>query len=236
MPAFEREQRVSPHARKRSDSAPKTHGGGEPGGLTPTGPADNRTLLRRVTFDLTGLPPTPEQRAAFEADTSPQAFAAVVDRLLAKARTARSDWGAAACLDDKDHDELERCLENLGLKSKLIRVEHHVAHQSNAFYASGYERALVVTIDAYGSGLSGSIAVGDLENGVRRLVAFDFLLTATLGAASGFTSGLSRFVLGVMNVLFQMTSEGIQHCSTQSRPGQSQAAGLSSPPPPPPPH
>jgi mono/diheme cytochrome c family protein len=45
--------------------------------------ADKRTLLRRVTFDLTGLPPTPEEIAAFERDRSPDAFARVVDRLLA---------------------------------------------------------------------------------------------------------------------------------------------------------
>lgn len=46
-------------------------------------PADRRTLLRRATFDLIGLPPTPEEIAAFEADMAPDAFARVVDRLLA---------------------------------------------------------------------------------------------------------------------------------------------------------
>ena len=44
--------------------------------------ADRRTLIRRVTFDLTGLPPTPEEVAAFEADASATAFESVVDRLL----------------------------------------------------------------------------------------------------------------------------------------------------------
>ena len=52
-------------------------------GLNPAPPADRRTLLRRVTFDLTGLPPTPAETAAFLADRSPTAFAKVVDRLLA---------------------------------------------------------------------------------------------------------------------------------------------------------
>jgi len=46
-------------------------------------PADKRTLIRRATFDLTGLPPTPGEVAAFLADASPDAFARVVDRLLA---------------------------------------------------------------------------------------------------------------------------------------------------------
>jgi hypothetical protein len=55
----------------------------EANGLEPNADADPHVLLRRVTFDLTGLPPTPEEAAAFLADQSPRAFASVVDRLLA---------------------------------------------------------------------------------------------------------------------------------------------------------
>jgi Protein of unknown function (DUF1553)/Protein of unknown function (DUF1549)/Planctomycete cytochrome C len=51
-------------------------------GITPSPPADKRTLLRRVTFDLIGLPPSPEEFAEFLADDSPLAFSKVVDRLL----------------------------------------------------------------------------------------------------------------------------------------------------------
>jgi cytochrome c553 len=51
--------------------------------LKPASAADRRTLLRRVTFDLIGLPPTPAEIDAFLADDSPDAYAKVVDRLLA---------------------------------------------------------------------------------------------------------------------------------------------------------
>ena len=51
-------------------------------GLKPSRPADKLTLLRRATFDLTGLPPTPAEIEAFLKDDSPAAFATVVDRLL----------------------------------------------------------------------------------------------------------------------------------------------------------
>jgi hypothetical protein len=51
--------------------------------LRPSDDADKRTLLRRLSFDLTGLPPTPEEVEAFETDKSPRAYEAAVDRLLA---------------------------------------------------------------------------------------------------------------------------------------------------------
>jgi len=52
-------------------------------GLKPNPPADRRTLIRRASFDLTGLPPSPEEVQNFVQDDSPDAFAKVVDRLLA---------------------------------------------------------------------------------------------------------------------------------------------------------
>jgi hypothetical protein len=54
--------------------------------LAPAPAADKRTLIRRVTFDLTGLPPAPEEIDAFLLDEAPDAFARVVDRLLASPR------------------------------------------------------------------------------------------------------------------------------------------------------
>ncbi len=61
-------------------------------GLSPGGDADRRTLLRRLTFDLTGLPPSPAEVAGFLADTSPLAYERVVDRLLASPAFGEK-WG-----------------------------------------------------------------------------------------------------------------------------------------------
>jgi len=61
-------------------------------GLRPAPPADKRTLVRRATFDLTGLAPRPEEVDAFLADESPDAFAKVIDRLLAAPQYGEK-WG-----------------------------------------------------------------------------------------------------------------------------------------------
>ncbi len=61
-------------------------------GMRPAPKADKRTLIRRATFDLTGLPPKPGEVAAFIADKSPDAFAKVVDRLLASPQYGER-WG-----------------------------------------------------------------------------------------------------------------------------------------------
>ena len=57
-------------------------------GLAPSPEADRRTLIRRVTLDLTGIPPTPAEIAAFVDDRAPDAYARLVDRLLASPRYA----------------------------------------------------------------------------------------------------------------------------------------------------
>ena len=55
-------------------------------GIAPSPPADKRTLLRRVSFDLVGLPPTPDELDAYQADDSPDAYERIVDRLLSSPR------------------------------------------------------------------------------------------------------------------------------------------------------
>jgi mono/diheme cytochrome c family protein len=64
----------------------------EVAGVSPVPAADARTLMRRVSFDLTGLPPTPAEMQAFLADTSAGAFETVVDRLLDSPRYGER-WG-----------------------------------------------------------------------------------------------------------------------------------------------
>ncbi|MCC6494497.1 MAG: PSD1 domain-containing protein [Pirellulales bacterium] len=64
----------------------------EAAGLAPAPPADRRTLVRRATYDLTGLPPTPEEVQAFVDDADPAAYERLVDRLLASPHYGEH-WG-----------------------------------------------------------------------------------------------------------------------------------------------
>jgi hypothetical protein len=64
----------------------------EKSGLQPSGEADRAALIRRVTLDLIGLPPTPEEVEAFVSDPSPPAYEALIDRLLASPHYGER-WG-----------------------------------------------------------------------------------------------------------------------------------------------
>jgi hypothetical protein len=85
--------------------------------LKPNSRADKLTLLRRVTFDLTGLAPTPDEQSAFLADHSSDAYAKVVDRLLASPRYGEH-W-AQHWLD------LVRYSETEGFKKDGLREDAH---------------------------------------------------------------------------------------------------------------
>jgi hypothetical protein len=100
-------------------------------GLDYSPPADKETLLRRVTFDLIGLPPTVEEQEAFLADDSPDAYERLVDRLLASPRFGER-W-AMFWLD------LVRYAETEGFKAD--------EHRPNAFRYRDY------VIDAFNADL-----------------------------------------------------------------------------------
>jgi carbamoyltransferase len=83
----------------------------------------------------------------------------VISRNVAK--RASGQWGReASAFHRKWQEDLEGGLRELGLEDKLERVEHHVSHAANAYYTSGLDPALIVTLDGYGSGLAGSVSIG----------------------------------------------------------------------------
>ncbi len=82
-------------------------------GLAPSAPADRITLIRRASLDLIGLPPTSDDVQAFLADTSPDAFARVVDRLLASPHYGER-WG-------RHWLDLARYADSEGFKSDETR-------------------------------------------------------------------------------------------------------------------
>jgi hypothetical protein len=83
---------VSPAASPKTDIDRFVLARLEKEGLKPVRAADKRTLIRRATLDLIGLPPTPDEIDAFEKDDAPDAFAKVIDRLLASPRYGEA-WG-----------------------------------------------------------------------------------------------------------------------------------------------
>ena len=94
-------------------------------GLRPQPEADRATLLRRVTFDLTGLPPTPEEIEAFARDTAPQAYERVVDRLLQSERYGERmavDWLDVARYADSYGFQVDREREMWPWRDWVVRA------------------------------------------------------------------------------------------------------------------
>jgi mono/diheme cytochrome c family protein len=93
--------------------------------LTPSAPASKETILRRVTLDLTGLPPTLEELDAFLADNSPDAYEKVVDRLLASPRYGEHmalEWLAAARYADTNGYQEDGTRSNWPWRDWVIRA------------------------------------------------------------------------------------------------------------------
>ncbi|MFO0947477.1 MAG: carbamoyltransferase C-terminal domain-containing protein [Planctomycetota bacterium] len=120
------------------------------------------------------------------------------------ARSPRLDWKAHEhCFQEwvksavADHHQrtaqLIEGLKQYGLEKKLKRFNHHDTHAANSFYASGFDEALLVTLDGYGSGNCGGIYLGN-RDGIKPLHKFAF--PNSLGqfyehvtSALGFTAG-----------------------------------------------
>ena len=131
------------------------------------------TALARVPTRTQPIPGLREPNEKMEKRLLNKAFyrLAGVEGVLSRnvARRGSQDWSRDAMTYHKAwQDELEENLRELGLLDKLKRYDHHLSHAANAFYASGYERALIVTLDGYGSGLAGSICIGEGKR-IRRI-------------------------------------------------------------------
>lgn len=162
-----------------SDPEPPTVGEGKPlspldrfvfaklaeAGIEPAALADKRTLLRRATFDLAGLPPTEEETEAFLADLSPGAFASLVDRLLASPRYGER-WGRH-WLDVARYADSNGMDENLAFVN-AYRYRDYVIESFNADLP--YDQFVREQI-------AGDLLVDptDHERNVRRRIATGFL-------------------------------------------------------------
>lgn len=98
-------------------------------GLALSAPADKRTLIRRATFDLTGLPPTPTEVDAFLHDQSPDAYARVIDRLLRSPHYGEK-WGRH-WLDVARYSDSNGLDENIALGTAW-RYRDYVVQAVNA--------------------------------------------------------------------------------------------------------
>lgn len=83
-------------------------------------------------------------------------------------------WRLTALESFKQREQqLMSGLAALGLDGKVRRMDHHLSHAANAFLTSGYERALCITLDGYGSGLAGSVSEGH-DGKIKRLHGISF--------------------------------------------------------------
>jgi len=122
-------------------------------GLTDANEKMEKRLLNKVFYRLAGVE-------------------GVLSRNIA--RRGSQDWSREAMTYHQAwQEELEENLSELGLRDKLKRYDHHLSHAANAFYASGAERALIVTLDGYGSGLAGSVCIGQ-GNRLRRIHKIEY--------------------------------------------------------------
>ncbi|RUL87506.1 PSD1 and planctomycete cytochrome C domain-containing protein [Tautonia sociabilis] len=144
----------------------------EESGLAFSPEADRRTLIRRVSFDLTGLPPSPEEIDAFLADDRPDAYERVVDRLLSSPHYGER-W-AQPWLDAAGFVESEGGDGNDPIRSEYYRYRDYVVRSIND--DTPFDRFLVEQLA--GDELDDWLAAPELsDEGADALVATGFLRT-----------------------------------------------------------
>ncbi len=144
--------------------------------LKPAKPASKLTLIRRATFDLTGLPPTEPEIEAFLADNSPKAFATVVDRLLASPRYGEK-WGrhwldVARYADSTGADEDHRYPYAWRYRDYVIDAFNHDLPY-NQFVKEQIAGDLIPDPDGKEVNVNGIIATGFLSIGPRLIAEQD---------------------------------------------------------------
>lgn len=164
-------------------------------GRTPTVDAEPETWLRRVTFDLTGLPPTLEERKAFLTDRSPRAKERVVDRLLASEAYGER-WG-------RHWLDVARYAESSGKETNVVYPH---AWRYRDWVVSAFNADLpyddFVTKQLAGDLLPAENETEEAEN----LIATGYL---AIGAKSHATRGRAQFVLDVIDEQIDSTTKGL---------------------------
>ena len=171
-------------------------------GLRPAPEADRRTLIRRVTVDLAGLPPTPEEVEAFVADASPGAWERVVDRLLASSHYGER-WGRhwldlARYADSSGfHNDLDRP-HAWRYRDYVIRsfnedkpYARFIAEQLAGDEVSGADEETVVATGFCRNGPSNDDNMGNNKEQYR-LDELDDVISTTATVFLGLTVGCAR--------------------------------------------
>jgi hypothetical protein len=170
----------------------------EANALRPADPTDKRTLLRRVTFDLIGLPPTPEEVDAFLKDDAPDAFAKVVDRLLASPhygeRWARHWLDVARYAEDQAHTfQARKYPEGYRYRDWLVKAfnddmpyDRFVTEQIAADLLEGTDR--LTNLPALGLFACGPVYYGD----AKKLDQYEDRIDTLMRGLQGLTVACAR--------------------------------------------
>ena len=146
--------------------------------LQPVRPATRQELIRRATFDLIGLPPTPQELAQFEADTSSDAYEKLIDRLLASPHYGER-W-ARHWLDAAGYADSEGGAMQDAVRAWAFKYRDYVIRAFNA--DKPFDRFLHEQLA--GDELAGPIA-GDLTpEQIELLTATGFLRMAAISSPS----------------------------------------------------